>query len=129
MDDIFFYPDTVARYIANLKATKSPGPDHIHPRILKEVFNQISTPLANIFNQSLESEQCPQQWKEANVTPIFKKGKKTAPKNYRPISLTPILGKLMESIITDNIVSYLEENSLIGNTQHGFRHHRSCLTN
>jgi hypothetical protein len=63
------------------------------------------------------------------VTPIFKKGKKTDQNNYRPISLLSILGKLMKSIITDNIVSYLEENSLSGNTEHGFRHHWSCLTN
>uniref|UniRef100_A0A6A7FQK8 RTJK n=1 Tax=Hirondellea gigas TaxID=1518452 RepID=A0A6A7FQK8_9CRUS len=101
----------------------------MHPRILKVVVNQISAALANIFNQSIESQQCRQQWKEANITLIFKKGKKTAPNNYRPFSLTSNLGKLMESIITENIVSYLEENNLIGDTQYGFRHHRSCLTN
>lgn len=129
LETVVFTALNVAIYIKKLKATKSPGPDQIHPRIIKEIVNEISLPLSEIFHQSLTTEQCPPQWKEANVTPIFKKGSKRSPCNYRPISLTSIVGKLMESIITDKITLYLEENKLIGNTQHGFRHHRSCLTN
>ena len=122
-------PQEIFRKINKLKATKTPGPDQAHPRILKETAYQISTPLSIIYNQSLATETCPPQWKEANVTPIFKKGKKDTPGNYRPISLTSVIGKLMEGTLTDKIVEYLERNNLIGNSQHGFRHRRSCLTN
>ncbi len=63
------------------------------------------------------------------MTPIFKKGDKKIPGNYRPISLTSVVGKLLESIIRDKTVSYLESHSLIGDSQHGFRNKRSCLSN
>jgi hypothetical protein len=115
--------------INKLKATKSPGPDQAYPRILKETVNQISAQLAAIYNQSLVTETCPPRWKEANVTPIYKNGKKDTPGNYRPISLTSVIGKLMESILADKIVEYLERNNLLRSSQHGFRHRPSCLTN
>ena len=67
--------------------------------------------------------------KIADVTPIFKTGDPTSSSNYRPISLTSVPGKLLESIIKDRVVAHLEEHRLIGNSQHGFLHGRSCLTN
>ena len=63
------------------------------------------------------------------MTPIFKKGDRGCPGNYRPISLTSIVGKILEGIIVDRIVEFLEENNLLLESQHGFRRHRSCLTN
>ena len=129
LSTVNFSPAEVIKYIDKLKVTKSPGPDQIHPRILKETKNEIAEHLSNIFTQSLENGACPSQWKEANVTPIFKKGDKKCPGNYRPISLTSVIGKLMESLITDKITEFLETNKLIGDSQHGFRHNRSCLTN
>ena len=71
----------------------------------------------------------PNDFKTANITPIFKKGDKKSPNNYRPISLTSIVGKLFETIITNRIVAHLEERKLLKNSQHGFRRNRSCLTN
>ena len=71
----------------------------------------------------------PNEWKLANVTPIFKKGSKSLPSNYRPISLTSVVCKMLETLIRDKLVNHLEENYLIKNTQHGFRNKRSCLTN
>ncbi|MCP4267589.1 MAG: reverse transcriptase family protein, partial [Candidatus Brocadiaceae bacterium] len=71
----------------------------------------------------------PEEWKLANVTPIFKKGCKSQPGNYRPISLTSVVCKLMETIIRDKIVKHLETNKLLNDTQHGFHNKRSCLTN
>jgi hypothetical protein len=82
-----------------------------------------------LFNESLSTAIIPDEWKLANVSPIFKKGCKQSLENYRPISLTSIVGKLLESIVVYYIVSFLESNNLILNTQHGFRHRRSCLTN
>ena len=78
---------------------------------------------------SLSHGQVPEDWKIANVSPIFKKGSKVSPGNYQPISLTSISCKILETIIKDNIVKHLDNNSLIGNTQHGFVKGRSCTTN
>ena len=65
------------------------------------------------------------KWKLANVTPLFKKGDKSNPGNYRPISLTSVVCKLMESILRDKIVEFLEKNNIIRDSQHGFRNRRS----
>ena len=68
-------------------------------------------------------------WKLQNISPLFKKGSKDDPGNYRPISLTSVPGKMLESIIADDMMSHLEHNKLILDSQHGFRSGRSCLTN
>ncbi|KAJ7415266.1 rna-directed dna polymerase from mobile element jockey-like [Pitangus sulphuratus] len=75
------------------------GPDGINPRILKELSNVIAKPLLMIFEQSWEYGEAPDDWKLANVAPIFKKGKKEDPRNYRPLNLTSVPGKVMEKII------------------------------
>ena len=67
---------------------KSPGVDGITPKLLKEIVNEISTPLTNCFNISLKEGIVPAEWKEANVTPLFKKGSRSKTTNYRPVSLT-----------------------------------------
>ena len=119
----------VLHTIEKIKVNKTPGPDKISPRILKEVKHQISKPLSILFNKSLTVGKVPSDWKRANVTPIFKKGDKSQPGNYRPISLTSVVCKLMETIIRDNMVKFFEVNKIINNSQHGFRSKRSCLTN
>ena len=76
------------------------------------------------------SEGCiPTDWKIANVTPIFKKGSKLKPDNYRPVSLTSVICKVMESLIRDDIMQHLSINNLIFSSQHGFMARKSCLTN
>ena len=129
IDSFVFTENDILRTINKLKANKTPGPDKISPRIIKEVKNEILKPLSILFNKSLASGKVPSEWKLANVTPIFKKGDKSKPNNYRPISLTSVVCKLMETVIRDKVVTYLEENKLINNSQHGFRNKRSCLTN
>ncbi len=119
----------VSKCIDKLKINKTPGPDTISPRILKEVKSELVKPLTLLFNTSLQSGSLPDDWKLANVTPIFKKGSKSLPCNYRPISLTSIVCKMLETLIRDKLVNHLEKNKLINNTQHGFRYKRSCLTN
>jgi hypothetical protein len=71
----------------------------------------------------------PEDWKSANVTPIFKKGAKSEPGNYRPVSLTSICCKLLESILRDVLMDHLERNKLINQSQHGFMPKKSCGTN
>ena len=121
--------EDVMRVIDKLKICKSPGPDKIYPRILKEVKEAICKPLRAIFNLSLRTGKVVSEWKLANVTPLFKKGDESNPGNYRSISLTSVVSKLMESILRDKIVEFLEKNSIIRDSQYGFRNKRSCLTN
>ena len=80
-------PEVVASKINNMKENKSPGVDEISPKILKETVEQISTPLAHVFNMSLHEGFVPLEWKEANIIPLFKKGSRNKSVNYRPVSL------------------------------------------
>ena len=88
LTDMDITEDTVEKKLNKLKVTKSSGPDRFHPRILSELSKSIKSPLCVIFNKSLQEGRLPESWKDAHVTPIHKKGKKTTPGNYRPVSLT-----------------------------------------
>ena len=82
-----------------MKDNKSPGVDGIAPKLLFEIVEQISIPLATVFNLSLEERIVPLEWKEANIIPLFKKGSKNKSENYRPVSLTSVICKLLEKIL------------------------------
>jgi hypothetical protein len=82
-----------------------------------------------LFEKSYRNGVVPEIWKKANVTPIFKKGKRTDPANYRPVSLTSVLCKLMEKLVRSVIVNHLCENKLLSIHQHGFVNRKSCATN
>jgi hypothetical protein len=92
-------------------------------------FYKVADPLCKIFNKSMITGKVPQNWKEAIVTPIYKKGPKAEPGNYRPVSLTSVSCKVMESLIKDSIMKHLQDNNLISHSQHGFIQERSCATN
>ena len=129
IDSIEINEDRVRKCMTKLRADKSPGPDDISPRLLIPIAEEIVVPLTIIFNKSLESGSVPEDWRTANVCPIYKKGKRTSPENYRPVSLTSQICKLFEHIVREDLVQHLELNHLISDTQHGFRKGRSCLTN
>ena len=120
--------DTYKR-LKTLDPSKAKGPDGIHPRLLKETAAEIAEPLTRIFQMSIASKTIPSDWKTANVMPVFKKGQKDKPQNYRPISLTSVPSKVMEGVLNDAIVAHLETNSLLYDGQHGFRKGRSVETN
>ena len=122
-------PEVVASKINNMKENKSPGVDGISPKILKETVEQISTPLAHVFNMSLQEGIVSLEWKEANIVPLFKKGSRNKSVNYRPVSLTSVICKLLETIIRDHMMDFLVKHKLINPSQHGFLKARSCLTN
>ena len=82
-----------------------------------------------IFRESMKTREVPSDWKKANVTPIFKKGAKAEPGNYRPVSLTSVCCKLMETLIRDQLMDHLLKNDLINQSQHGFMPGKSCCTN
>ena len=124
-----FSAEIVKDKIENLRSSAAPGPDGICPRVLQGVVDVISAPLAAIYTKSLEEGMVPEDWKCANITPIFKKGSKASAGNYRPVSLTSILCKVMESILRDAIVEHLAVNKILLPSQHGFMKSKSCLTN
>ncbi|KAK4830060.1 hypothetical protein QYF61_008398 [Mycteria americana] len=121
--------EMVSDLLHHLDTHKSMGPDEIHPRVLKELADVLTKPLSIIYQQSWLTGEVPADWRLANVTPIFKKGRKEDPGNYRPVSLTSVLGKLMEQIILSAITRHVEDNQGIKPSQHGFRKVRFCLTN
>ncbi len=82
-----------------------------------------------IFRRSVQHGEIPEDWKRANVTPIFKKGAKSDPGNYRPVSLTSVCCKILDSIIRDAMMAHLLENDLLRQSQHGFMPRKSCCTN
>jgi len=96
-------------------------------RFLTEIKDHIVYPLFIIFSKSLDEGSVPDDWKSANISPIFKKGNRNIVDNYRPVSLTSLICKMFESIIRDAVVRHLEDNSLLWDSQHGKG--RSCLTN
>ncbi|CAM5090606.1 unnamed protein product [Eretmochelys imbricata] len=104
-------------------------PDALHPRVIKDLADVIAEPLAIIFENSWRSGKVPDDWKKANVVPIFKKGKEEDQGNYRPVSLTSVPGKTMEQVLKESILKHLEERKVIRNRQHGFTKGKSCLTN
>jgi len=81
------------------------------------------------FERSWRTGEVPEDWRKANVTPVFKKSKKEDPGNYRPVSLTSIPGKIMEQLILEVIMKQVEEKKVIRSSQHGFTKGKSCLTN
>ena len=119
----------VLEKLNKIKVNKCQGPDELHGKILYEIRNELLKPLTDLFKLSLEKSLVPQDWRDAIVCPLFKKGKRDKAENYRPVSLTSIVGKVLESLIKDGIMQFLEEQKLIKDTQHGFTSGRSCLTN
>uniref|UniRef100_A0A7M4ES60 Reverse transcriptase domain-containing protein n=1 Tax=Crocodylus porosus TaxID=8502 RepID=A0A7M4ES60_CROPO len=121
--------DLVNDYLEGLDVSRSAGPDDLHLWVLRELAGIIAEPLARLFEDSWYSGQVPEDWKRANVVPIFKKGRKEEPGNYRPVSLTSILGKVFEKIIKGHICESPAGEVMLRGNQHGFVLGQSCLTN
>ncbi len=128
MEDIQIDYEDVKCYLSKLDVRKSTGFDNVHPYVLNKSNEGIAVPLT-IFKMSLSKCEVPQKWKCANVTPLFKKGSRLAPENYRPVSLTSIPCKVLERIISDKLSNYLNENNLLSSKQHGFVKKKNCTTN
>ena len=111
-----------------LDVHKAPGPDGLSPKLLKELAEELAPILTLLFQTSLQQGKIPDDWSTADVVPIFKSGEKSKAENYRPISLTCILCKTMEHIISSSIMHHLDGTNILTDAQHGFRKRRSCDT-
>ena len=105
--DLVITVEMVLKSLKDISVNKSYGPDNLHPRLLLELADILALPVAIIFNSTLKKGELPKDWKMAYITGIFKKGSRHLPENYRPISLTSILCKVMEKFIRDNVVNHL----------------------
>ena len=122
-----FSTDDIAKMIQNLDHNKAHGHDQVSIRMLKLCSNSICKPLKIIFNRCLETSTFPNDWKKGNVVPVFKKGDKQILKNYRPISLLPVCGKIFEKLIFNEMFKFFIENDLISPNQSGFKPGDSCI--
>ena len=121
MPDINITIHGVSKQLSKLDPAKASGPDNLTSRILKELHNEIAPMLTDIYNSSLREGKVQDDWWNAIVTSVYKKGPKIKAENYRSISLTCICCKVMEHVMTSNVMAYLDEHHLLHSNQHGFR--------
>jgi len=129
LSEIIFTTDNIAKVLRHLKANSSCGPDGFPPNLLKKLAPQLSYPLSVLFNNSMSTGKIPDAWRCAIVTPIAKGGVASDVDNYRPISLTSGVCKVMERVIVKYLSDYLYEHKLISRQQHGFIRRKSTSTN
>jgi hypothetical protein len=129
ISSVYFSSNDICKIITNLNDNSAPGPDGIGSKLLKNLKHVLSFPLALMFNLIFQFSSVPDDWKQAIVKPIFKKGNSCDLNNYRPISLTSVISKLFESIVKDAMVTHFTENFLISKHQHGFIAKHSTCTN
>ena len=127
MKDFRISVQGILKLLKNLKPGKAASPDKLKPLLLQELCNEIAPILQIIFERSLQTGKIPSDWSKALVAPIFKKGDKSSAANYRPISLTCILCKVLEHLAS-NVVEHMNKHNLLYDLQHGFREKRSCET-
>ena len=118
----------VRKLLRKLNPHKASCPDLIPARILKDMADEISPLLTLIFQRSFDCGKVPDDWRSANINPVFKKGDRFKASNYCPVSLTNLCCKIQEHIITSNFLRHLDDNSILTDCQHGFRARRSCET-
>lgn len=127
--DIDIADEDIINSIKSTKINSAPGNDYLPPVVLHKCAPALVKPLKIMMKKSLKNADIPQIWKEAIITPIYKgKGDKTDPAQYRPISLTCLIIKLLERIIRSYLIQFLEVNDAFPNSQHGFRPNRSTVT-
>ena len=116
----------VLKLLRGTNPHKATGPDEIPGRLLKTLSDEVVDSICLIFQASLDQGRIPTAWKQAYISPIFKKGDRHKPSNYRPVSLTSVCCKILEHIVHSHVMGHLDRNQLLSDAQHGFRKKRSC---
>ena len=129
LGDIDISASDIYDLLNDLDTTKSSASNCIHPRLLKEAANQLTKPILMIFRLSVSTGTVPSKWKNVIVSPIHKADDRHSPKNYRPITITSVLCRLLEKLIKKKLMNHLLSNGVIPSEQHGFMQQKSCLTN
>jgi hypothetical protein len=127
MSDIKINCKGVTKLLKNQNIHKATGPDSIPSFILKSAADQLAPILTDIFQTSIDTGEVPQDWRDANIVPLFKKDERHLASNYRPVSLTSITCKILEHIVHSNIMDHFDKNKILTNAQHGFRKKRPCF--
>ena len=128
MPDISIAAEGIDKLLKGMSPHKAAGPDKFKPIVLQTLHKELAPILQVIFQRSIDTGKIPDIRKEANVSPIYKKGDKSDPSNYRPISLTCVLCKILEHIVASSLVKHFAELDIFYEMQHGFREKRSCET-
>ena len=115
----------VCKALSKLDVGKAFGPDGIPPRVLRECASELAPVYARLFRLILKSKLFPPSWKHSYVQPVPKKGDRSNPSNYRPISLTCTISKVFETLLNSHFLKHLEKHSLLSDHQYGFRQARS----
>ena len=117
----FVSEDSVLKILKNMDENKAAGLDNLPGKFLKDGGTILAKPLSQICNQSIKYSTFPNDCKIAKLKPLFKRVSKTDPKNYRPLSLLPLISKIIEKIIHDQTQNFLDKNNIIYRYQSGFR--------
>ena len=129
LSDIQITPHTLHSILKKLKSNSAAGPDGLPPILFHNASSSLIYPLSIMFRAFIDLRSLPHEWKHSILTPKFKKGDPSDPSNYRPIALTCTCCKLLESLITSNLVNFLLTHKLISKSQHGFMKRHSTCTN
>ena len=120
MPDISISAGGIDKLLVCLHQHKSAGPDKFNPIVLQTLHKKLAPILQLIFQRSIDTGKIPDIWKEANVSPIYKKGEESEPSDYRPISLTCVLCKIFESSVASSLAKHFTELVIFYEMQHGF---------
>ena len=111
--------------LKEINSKKSAGPDQIPARLIKDCAYELAHPIAHLINVILKTSVIPSDFKIGRVSAIYKSGDKSQLNNYRPITVLPIISKIMERCVYNQLTDYLEKNNLLSPRQFGFRKGRS----
>ena len=129
LSDVKVLEDDIFELLQGLDTTKSLAPNCLHPRLLKEGAKYLAHPIALLFKHSLATGTVPDIWKRVAVTPIHKGDDRHKAGNYRPITITSVLCRMLEKIIKKSIMENFVSSNVLPKQQHGFVNRKSCLTN
>ena len=129
LSDLIITQSMISEQLKEIDPYKANIRDCVSPRIIKEMGDHLLEPLEIIYNLSIKHGTVPSLWKKATVTALHKGEDKHNAQNYRPVSITSVLCRIMERILKKYIVQHIEENELLASEQHGFVRNRSCLSN